>query len=390
MVLAAIINGTAPVSVQAEILEHWTTNQLQSFGYYTTSIAYGNGVWVLSTEFYDGDFCYYSSDGIAWHTANQNGAWGSQMKFENGHFLGVGGYATVFDSTNGINWNNYSLPSAYMGDYTGFGDVTYGNGLYVCVGKTNDYRINQGYIISSTDGTNWTPRLRPTYADNYICGVCYGNGRFVAIGNNDNIVYSSINGISWSRQTIPPGGNEIKFANNLFFIPLLNSNLISTDGLSWTSHSTGSTNSYIHDIKYIHGLYMGSASGYLATSIDGTNWCEYTNSPVWAPFATDGARIATFWNALSGTNVGDFPGYNAYINLSDPLANIETTGNFNQSVALFGLIGRQYQIQSSDSLGAAAIWQTNATFVLSNKVYVWTPPALATNSSKFYRAALLP
>jgi hypothetical protein len=51
--------------------------------------------------------------------------------------------------------------------------VTYGNGLFVAVGK-------YGTILTSPDGVTWTEQASPT--GNPLFGVTYGNGLFVAVG----------------------------------------------------------------------------------------------------------------------------------------------------------------------------------------------------------------
>jgi hypothetical protein len=80
--------------------------------------------------------------------------------------------------------------------------------------------------------------------------------------------------------------------------------------------------------------------------------------------------------------------YDGYLELSDPLADVQATNGAVRQVVLSGLVGRQYQIQSSDTLGISAEWQTNATVKLTNTSFVWTDTT--TNGSAFYRAALLP
>jgi hypothetical protein len=50
--------------------------------------------------------------------------------------------------------------------------VTYGNGLFVAVGE-------DGAILTSPDGVSWTRR---TSGGNLLYGVTYGNGTFVAVG----------------------------------------------------------------------------------------------------------------------------------------------------------------------------------------------------------------
>jgi hypothetical protein len=51
--------------------------------------------------------------------------------------------------------------------------VTYGNGLFVAVGE-------DGTILTSPDGVTWTQRTSGT--SNWLNGVAYGNGLFVAVG----------------------------------------------------------------------------------------------------------------------------------------------------------------------------------------------------------------
>lgn len=59
--------------------------------------------------------------------------------------------------------------------------VTYGDGLFVAVGE-------DGTILTSTDGVNWTERTSGTRA--WINNVTYGNGTFVAVGDHGTILTS--------------------------------------------------------------------------------------------------------------------------------------------------------------------------------------------------------
>jgi hypothetical protein len=59
--------------------------------------------------------------------------------------------------------------------------VTYGNGLFVAVGE-------DGAILTSPDGVNWTRRTSGTR--NGLESVTYGNGLFVAVGEWGTILTS--------------------------------------------------------------------------------------------------------------------------------------------------------------------------------------------------------
>jgi hypothetical protein len=66
------------------------------------------------------------------------------------------------------------------------------------------------------------------------------------------------------------------------------------------------------------------------------------------------------------------------------------TNNPSPKIAISGLVGRNYQIQSADVLTAGSNnWRTNAALQLTNTPYVWADTT-ATNSVRFYRGVLLP
>src|SRR5690606_7860488 len=67
------------------------------------------------------------------------------------------------------------------GTSTSLEGVAYGNGLWVAVG-------DDGMIRTSTNGTSWTQRSSGTSNDLY--GVAYGNGLWVAVGIGGTILTS--------------------------------------------------------------------------------------------------------------------------------------------------------------------------------------------------------
>ena len=90
-------------------------------------------------------------------------------------------------TTNAIDWTYCDAA-----DDIEFKQVCYGNGKYIALGRdVNDY----SYIFSSTDGINWS--ILTTMGDMWtnISEICFGNGKFVAIKSysdrEDSIIYSS-------------------------------------------------------------------------------------------------------------------------------------------------------------------------------------------------------
>ena len=179
-------------------------------------------------------------------------------------------------------------------------------------------------------------------------------------------------------------------------MPLNNmTNLISTDGLTWSPKPTSVTNQ-LEAITYANGIYLalaaGSSQSWLASSVDGTNWFQYPQPLPTSSFmgnynnifATDGSRLVLLDNLY-----GVFPNSTNYARICYPLVGVRLTNSPPRSLAISGLVGRNYQIQSSDSLGVTASWSTNANFQLTNTPYVWSD-STATNSARFYRGVLMP
>jgi len=127
---------------------------------------------------------------------------------------------------------------------TQLNSVCYGNGKYVAVGLS-------GVVLYSTDGEIWTKATTGrTHTFNW---VCYGNGKFVATKGGANstdlerIAYST-DGINWNYVNIPIGGqtsntyrslNKIFFYNN-YYVAFTNTSdyndimCISSNGINWS------------------------------------------------------------------------------------------------------------------------------------------------------------
>ena len=396
--IAVLLNGLLVIA-QADVLGNWTTNQITTNSVGLRHIVYGNGLYVATGEFLDGGDIYSSEDGFNWTLRFSDlNSWGLSLNYSGGHFCGVGGWGTVEVSADGTNWNSGAIPPFFFdpraADPNGQ-SIIYGNGWYVTAGDTNGV----GNILISRDGKTWIPSKILPAPGGRIANVVYGDGKFVAIGNNDGLEYTSSDGFTWTRSGIP-GGDTISYANGVFIVPLNNkTNLVSTDGIAWSANATGLTNT-IGRVTYSHGLFIALSgipelAGHLATSNDGTNWIEYATPLPNLPngrfgwedvsLATDGTRLVAVSSMYDG-----IPYYDSYIYTSDVLVGIELTNSPSQQIILSGLIGRNYQIQSADALTASSNnWRTNVTLQLPSTPFFWTD-ATATNSQRFYRAVLLP
>ncbi|MCL2441301.1 MAG: hypothetical protein FWD14_06140 [Treponema sp.] len=111
-----------------------------------------------------------------------------------------GGYdARISYSSNGINWTH--IPSGTANDTTTtFGNssniaihsIAYGDGMFVAVG-------DEGKIAYSSNDINWTA-ITPgaengtttTFSSSNIYGITYENGRFIAGGTHGRMAYSNV------------------------------------------------------------------------------------------------------------------------------------------------------------------------------------------------------
>jgi hypothetical protein len=160
--------------------------------------------------------------------------------------------------------------------------IAYGNGTFVAVGDNN------GKIAYSSDGVTWTA-VNTGY--NYTMSrVTYGNGKFVAGtyhgSGGPRVVYSSDGKSGWTElsSALDSGDTQIRglaYGNGKFIAAWGMSGKISTstDGITWTSPQTVTAlnGGGIYGIAYggLAGQEKFVAVGYhgmAAYSSDGTSW----------------------------------------------------------------------------------------------------------------------
>lgn len=117
------------------------------------------------------------------------------------------------------------------------------------------------------------------------CARLYGNGRYLAVANDDAILYSpsdvyvSFDGERWSELiSTSYSFKSLTFGNNLFLGIYQSSSsngvAVSTDGLNWTPSDLG----YVNVATYGNGLFVLSGANYQTwTSSDGLNWTNRTS-----------------------------------------------------------------------------------------------------------------
>ena len=192
----------------------WTETIMPGSDQWTNwnSVCYGNGKFVAVAH---NDKSAYSYDGIKWtETKMLRGTWVS-IAYTGDRFIALS-YNDDFGppaySYDGIEWFYITMPYSAQ-------SVTYGNGKFVAV-SGNNIRFGNDIAVYSTDGIKWKKTTLP--GKTYWTRVCYGNGRFAAIGYgkfygsclfrgwepNKTAAYSE-DGINWAITTMPKDAHWI-------------------------------------------------------------------------------------------------------------------------------------------------------------------------------------
>jgi hypothetical protein len=220
-----------------------------------------------------------STDGLFWKirlshtTANLKG-----VTYGNGRYVAVGDRLTIVSSVNGLIWDKVIGP--LLNYYPR--DVTFGNGTFVAVGGLNIVTGSQilkfSLAVVSADGTTWDP-LYPGVPEQFLNGVAYGNGKFVAVGG-EGAMTTSPDGITWT-----PGDsgtsltlNGVAFGQDRFVAVGEGGNIFtSPDGIDWTQRISGTIVS-LHSVAYGYAAFTAVGDdGTILVSYNGVDWSPHTS-----------------------------------------------------------------------------------------------------------------
>lgn len=234
-----------------------------------------------------------SVDGITWtnRTALDPAAYSDwrSVIWENGRFWAVGVSGSIMSSPNCMTWTaRYPARPLQPGDPTGYlMDIVSGNGLLVAVGVSFPAPGQSASLIltSSDGGATWTAAT-PAYpggSRHALTKVAYGNGRFVAAGNNTDMrrpfLNTSEDGLTWTLRAAPSGVSDLIFANGLF-VGVGGQIWASSDGLAWSLRQNYlPSGDYFSAVGYGNGRFVALGSrGTTYTSSDALEWTS--SSPV--------------------------------------------------------------------------------------------------------------
>lgn len=205
-------------------------------------VTYGNGKFVAIAS--NSTTSAYSSDGISWSpmTMPIYCSW-SSCAYGNGKFIavdGTSGSSIYAHSTDGINWTQGAFPVS-----AGWKSVAYGNGTFVVVGSSSTK--TDCLTLYSRDGANWHEAVRPSDSTSWWNNVVYADNKFVAVAaasSTDKTVMYSNDGAYWIVSTMPSAiaWSKLAYGNGRYIAIVKNNNVIatSTNGIDWT-----------HEVYYI-------------------------------------------------------------------------------------------------------------------------------------------
>ena len=244
-----------------------------------------------------------STDGLNWSYLNTGPAFVSfalRIAYGNGRWIIAGGPTSttaLVTSTNGVNFTDITgatgLPAAGTVAYAG---IHYANGRWV-LGKTGA-DASGNCMYTSLDGLTWTACSGDTFS-NGVCFDIYWNGSlWVAVGFEDSSPYpgaytitTSSDGITWTRNTTATFtgfgsytgsiGVRVTYGNGRWIAVGQDGRMLtSTDGVNWSVATTsGLTITDYLDVKWTGQQWIlvgASAVPIVFTSPDGLNWTSKT------------------------------------------------------------------------------------------------------------------
>jgi hypothetical protein len=193
-----------------------------------------------------------TSDGVTWTVEDVSGTLSESLTgvtYANGLYVAVGNNQ-IMTSGDGTSWRSLpTQPSGITGPTVDLYNTVYGNDLFVTVGTYNTSTSTQeiaydGFIATSPDAMSWT--ILP-YTPDYLSGVTYGPGQFVAVGREGSILTSS-DGTTWT----PRSASALDTSETPYLISVI----------------------YAGSQYVATGNYVGinPSTGFLMTSPDAQNW----------------------------------------------------------------------------------------------------------------------
>lgn len=223
----------------------------------TAALCYGNGKFISVGTL----GMFYSSDGITWNQGSASVQIGNMyyVMYDGDKFIACGTLGMLY-SSDGIVWTKVL-------DAKAIESICYGKEKYIAI-------TIKGYVYTSSDGYTWKKSSDRIGNDGNLYGICYGIGKFVAVG--DHIYYSS-DGITWTKALTPKHAcNSVLYANGKFITgDIYGTIYYSSNGVHWDyilPSGSGLPSTTIFEIFYHRNKFITCCNKSIYHSLDGITW----------------------------------------------------------------------------------------------------------------------
>ncbi len=327
----------------------------------------------------------FSTDGAVWTNRITLTNMGNlhSITYGKGRYVAGGEYRTIWTSTNGLDWTN-PAPDLSIKPYVSDVAVAYGNGVFVGAAGYN------GDILTSPDGLNWMAQQLNTNFNRtlYFADVKFGNGRFVAVGNN--AIATSIDGTNWNLTASDQTLNSVACGKGIFVVSGDRAMLTSSDGTNWTARVADLFQGAAR-VVYGEGYFVAiDAQPYYETfpaiplerliwvSTDGVHW-----------FRRHSYTSRMLDKAAFGNGTFVLAGVSGAVLSSDPLVSLALIMQPSPQLLLSGPVNCSYRIEYLTDL-ANGQWNELGTFSASNMPASFVDTTWTNCATRLYRAMLMP
>lgn len=224
-----------------------------------------------------------SIDGLEW-TGIQTGKEGEvyrAVSHGNGSFAAVGSFGgsnITAATSDGDRWEMTTRDARYVNYLRGLG---FGNGFFLGLGgDPGAVGDSRPFVMTSVDGKAWSD-LTPIAGKNMLRRVCYGNDRFVAVGDRGRRA-SSKEGKDWNDAPNVKAIDtliDVTFGNNLFVgVGLHGLRMSSEDGIAWSERIPGEEGEHINSVLWTGERFVAVGQGATYFSQDGRRWDRQPNT----------------------------------------------------------------------------------------------------------------
>lgn len=194
--------------------------------------------------------------------------------------------SAFYSEDNGFSWERVPLSGFASSSSTYYGvavnDVCYGNGRFVAVGWRNTGSSSYSAVASvSLDGKSWVTVTSGLPTNTYWARVLFVNSLFVAISTTgttmnspDGMTWTSGNATGISTTSVSSIDWAVNDDGNCALVAFVNTISKTTNGRTWTSYQMPSS---VWGICYGNGVflanvYQSSGVNIIQRSIDGSQW----------------------------------------------------------------------------------------------------------------------